>query len=285
MSYIVRQIDLEIQIGQGIFGETGSNSVKLTGLRVMTAINKAGPPAMNEALIRVFGMELSLMNQLSTLGLVLQQRRNVVIISAGDATNGMSVVFQGTIQDAYADFAGMPEVSFNMRANGGLLAAIQPTKPSSFTGAADVGTIMSGLAVQGGFTFENNGVQEQLSNPYFPGTVRQQIMACAKAANIGWTIDDNTLAIWPIGGSRGGSIPLLSPETGMVGYPMYSVLGPIIQALFNPAVSFGGQVKVQSSVTPACGVWHVYGLDYELASQTPDGPWYMTVKCIRAGAS
>ena len=144
----------------------------------------------------------------------------------------------------------------------------------SFKGAADVAGIMSSLAGLMGYSFENNGVQATLSNPYLHGTAYRQAEKCAHDADINWTLDNGKLAIWPKGKARAGDTPLISKDTGMVGYPGYNKQGIMVTTLFNPAIVYGSMIQVQSSLTPACGKWIVYTLVHDLASETTDGPWF-----------
>src|SRR5258706_365909 len=97
----------------------------------------------------------------------------------------------------------------------------------------------------------------KLAYPYLPGTARTQMAQLAKHANINWTIDRETLAIWPSDGNRNGASPLISPHTGMVGYPSMSSVGIKLKTLFNNELRIGGQVQVQSSVTTANGTWTI----------------------------
>jgi hypothetical protein len=278
-----RKIELSIKLGEGDFGLAGYQTITLKGLRVSANIHKYGAPSADTADIRVYGMKLDLMNRLTSLGKsIIRVRNNTISISAGDDIAGMSLVFFGVIQDAWTDFTGMPDVLFNITAQTGDVNGARPVPPSSYVGSADAATIMQNIAAQminsvgvPGLKFENNGVSVLLDHPYFPGTLRAQAEACARAAHIDWTIDGDTLAIWPMGGKRGGVIPLLTPTAGLVGYPNF-VSGAIgLRSVYNPAIIFGGKVKVKmSSVTPANGEWIVVSLTHSLASETIGGPWF-----------
>lgn len=280
MTFAQRQIDVTFSIGKGSFGEDGFDNITLSGLRVSATVEKTGLPGMNTAQVRVYGMTLSMMNQLSTLGKPqIFTRKNAVTIKAGDAVSGMAVVFTGTLQDAWAELRGAPDGFFVVMAHTGLLAQMKPVPPSSFPGSADAAVILSGLAEQMGLSFENNGVSVQLSNPYFPGTARMQAVSCAKAAGINMTLDDDVLAIWPVGGHRGGTIPLISQDTGLVGFPAYAGGQQMaLSTLYNPSIRFGGQVDVQTSLTGANGRWTVNSVHHHLESQTPGGAWFTQIQ-------
>jgi hypothetical protein len=122
--------------------------------------------------------------------------------------------------------------------------------------------------------FENSGVTSKLSNAYLYGSPRQQMKTIAEHAGINATIINGTLAIWPKDGSRGGQIVTLSPTSGLIGYPIYSAMGVLLRALFNPSIEFGQQIKVEGSVlTAANGTYHIYALDHDLECQAPNGKW------------
>ena len=283
MALLSRKINVTFSLAQGSFSESGTNSVTLPGLRISAKILKAGGPSMGKAQLLIYGMTLSLMNKLSTLGMVIQLvPRNTVLITAGDDVSGMGTVFIGTITSAYADFQAAPEVPFNVEAHTGIIEAVTPVDPLSYSGSTDVATVMSSLATQAGLAFENNGVSTQLSNPYFPGSVWSQMQAAAKAANIGAVIDNGKLAIWPNGGTRGGQVPLVAPppDGQMIGYPAYTSYGLMVKTQFNPSIGFMGKIRIKSSLDPANGEWAVYGLAHDLDSLVPKGNWASTLQCF-----
>jgi hypothetical protein len=217
-------------------------------------------------------------------------RQNTVIIEAGDDISGMQQVFSGGITVAQADLNQQPDSVLNVVAHAGLIYALQPnatgtdvfTGYTSYPASATIDTILSALAPQMNLSFENNGVDKTLDTPYFKGTIRDQVLAVIAAAGCEWNNGDGgVLAIWPRGGSRTKltttTIPLISPETGLIGYPSYSNLGIMVKTIFNPSIVFGGQIKVKSSQIQANYVWNVYGLSYDLESETPGGAWLTEV--------
>lgn len=292
-TFVRRQIDVEIGIGLGTKGLEGTRVTRFYGApvgpRVSAQITRNGMPGNSTATIRIFGLSLSDMNSVSSLGKPkIYERHNTVTVYAGNPIDGMSVVYYGQIQDAWEDFDGAPEVALNIDAASGIIDAMKPIPATSYSGAVDAATIMAGLAVQLGYAFENNGVSVILSNPYYPLTAREQIVACAEEANIFAAIDGSgdagsILAIWPKDGARGGVIPLVSPDTGMIGYPGYMAGGLNIRMIYNNAIKFGGQIKVVSSLQTACGTWIVNRLVHNLESQTPHGAWFTEVGVYRLG--
>lgn len=264
----------------------GADTVIIENLRMSAEILHAGGPSDGTLDLTVYGLSLSTINRLSTLGMQINLvPKNQIVLEAGedDGNGGFAngaAVFTGYILAAFGDFNASPDVSFHLSAHTLTPQAVIPAKASSFKGSADVATIMSGLATLMGLKFENSGVTGQLSNAYFSGSTKTQAQACVDAAGISWNHGDGgILAIWPKNGSRDGQAPFVSPTTGMKGYPTYTAYGISIETLFNPSIGFGQKIIVQSKLQAACGNWTVYGLSHHLESEVIDGQWFSTVLC------
>ena len=289
-SFTAKQIDLTFKLGKGDFGAAGQNTLKVSGCRILAQLSfitgTGSTRGATQAILRVYGLTLNTINALAVAGLSFGIRQNTVVIEAGDATSGMAQVFAGLIIDASLAADEQPDVAFVISAVTAQDLALKPVPPNSFKGTADVAQIMRTLATSAGLGFENNGVNVKLSNPYLHGTLMMQMELVGKAADIGWFIDpaSNTLAIWPRNGARGGSIPVISPASGLIGYPAFSRNVIEIRSLFNPAIKLGGQIQIPSSekLISARGLWNVIGIDYALSSQMPDGPWEMAIRAVNA---
>ena len=290
MAYTKKKIDLIFQLGTGQFGETGSNTVTVTGLRVSAKIVKTGSAALNECQLRIFGLTPTVYNALTAIyPTVLGLQRNVVIVQAGDSAKNMSTVFIGQIVIAQIDLNSQPDAVMNVIAQSGLLQAIQPIPPTSYPEGFFVVTAMQSLATIMGLTFEPNDVNGVLPKSYFPGTARQQALAIVEAAGIKWNGgDDGVLAIWSKNGHRSGNaVPTISYGVDMIGYPSYSNIGIGIKCLYNPNVQFGAQVQLVSSlqVKNLNGLWTVFGLAHTLESEMPDGQWMTEIQGFSATAA
>jgi hypothetical protein len=187
-----------------------------------------------------------------------------------------------------------PNVPFRIECLSGSIDQVASAVPSSFSSSADAADIMAGFARRMNRNFENNGVSVQLYNAYYSGPILEQAKACANDAKISWgLIPPNKLAIWPLGKSRNTpNIPTISPGNGMIGYPAFTQQGIIVKTLFNPQISLGNQIKVESDVltgisnaqkrvnpnfTGFASTWVVSKLDLALDSLAPKGEWEMTM--------
>jgi len=272
---------LTITLGAGSFGDEVGDTVTLTGFRMSALCQNNGGDSMGMCQLRVFGLAEAMMNKLTTIGQINKSIRikTAILLAAGDDDNGMQSVFQGTIMDAWADYNSAPDVAFNVLAYSGLGAAVKPVGATSYKGSVAVVDIMRTFASEMGLVFEDGGVDVKLASPYFPGTTLSKVRACAMAANCCWIIDRGVLAIWPRDGARSGVVPLVSPDTGMVGYPSLSSKGMTVKMLFNWNIRGGGPVAIKSSIPMANGTWTVGRVEHDLSSETPDGPWFTNMDC------
>ncbi len=285
-TFIKKRLELTITLGSGSFGEDVGDTVTLRGFRMYADAINPGGDSMGQCQLRVFGLRNDVMNKLTTIGIINTaiRSKNAIVLAAGDDESGMSTVFMGTISDAWADYNSSPDVAFNILAFAGLNAAVKPVGATSYRGPTDVATILQDIATsEMGLAFENVDVNVKLSSPYLSGTALTKVRELAQAANISYVIENDKLTIWALGSRRPGAVPLISPESGMVGYPALSSKGMTVKMLFNPQVRFGAAVEVKSFIPMACGTWVVYSLAHSLSSDVPDGPWFTTADVSYGG--
>lgn len=202
----------------------------------------------------------------------------MVEVFAGDA-NGMSLIFRGDIWQAVSDYQGGPNLPFHVVAKTGQRESALNVKPISVNNkSADFSSLWQQIAKKMGLQSEVNGIKIKIAYPYLPYSARDMALALAKHADVNWTIDRGVLAAWTRTGSRQGSTPLISPQTGMVGYPSWSAGGIKLRTLFNNELRIGGSVQVQSSIKPANGGWAIDKLEHNLQALTPNGEWFTTIE-------
>lgn len=280
--YAKRKINVTINLGTGQFGKDKGSDVTLSGLRVSASYVAYVGDVQGTLQLRIFGMPLGMINQLTTIGPIMQQRRNNrITLTAGEEGGAMSTVYEGTIDSAFGDFNGAPEVVFNVVALAAAFESVKAVPAQSHAGGVDAADIMADLAKTMGFAFENNGVSVILQDRTFDGTAMTQVKECAQAAQISYTVDRGKLAIWPRTSYRAGDPIKVSPATGMVGYPSFSSQGIVLTTLFNPDIQLGRRVEVSSDLTVACGLWNVFSVAHILESETPNGQWFTQVACYR----
>jgi len=250
------------------FGGSGNQAVRMRA----EIHNQGGIDSTMD--LTVWGLPLSIMNQLATYGTQLNLLpKNAVTLLAGD-DSGLSQIYTGSIIASLLD-PRQPEFGLHMTANAAAAFSAVAGKPTSYSGSTDVATAMQQIAGQMGLKFENNGVNVKLSNSYFYGSPRDQYNSIREHSDIGATISNGVLAIWPKFKNRNGQPVTLSPMDGtLIDYPTFTATGVQLRALFNPSFAIGKQVTVKDSqITQANATWNIYSEDHFLESQTPDGKW------------
>lgn len=304
MSFIERKIDVQIALDSDTF-DGSNNTVLLQGLRCQATIQSTvggATPFQSNALLRISGMRGTDMAKLSTLGLVSGiYRKNLIQITAGDDAAGMSMVFSGSIYGGFVDYNAMPDVAVELMASATVAAQMSVVAGSSYKGTMNVASMLQAIASNASppMAFLNAGASAVLSNHAVGGSTWDQIKDICQAAGISYGIDHSTspatLVIFPKNGSRENTVISVDANSGLVGYPMYSVRGIDIVTEFNPNISWGRRVKVSSSVPKpgpgapirpidnvaplgANGTFQVIDVVHDLSSQIPIGPWFSRVQ-------
>jgi hypothetical protein len=284
-SFVRRQLRFTFTLSNNAsFEGTNSNTLVLEGLRAVCNI-KTGAPLAPTSQVQVYGMKPSDMNALTMLAWTATAiQRNTLQIDANNG-DGWSTIFLGQIIEAMPDYTAAPDVMLRVQAVAQYLDKIKPADPSQYTSATPVADIVGTLAQQMGYTVENNGVTTTLSDPYLPGTRVEQLQNVCKQAGVDYYVDGSTVAICPAGKPREGDPILITPDTGLIMSPTFDVVGVHLMVLFNPAIRFGGSVKVDAgdAVPQANGTWCVYAMDHQLESEKPGGAWFSHLSCNTFG--
>ena len=274
---------------------SGSGStLTLTNLRVWAQIeNNVSPSGATSAVVRVSGLTLDHVNQMSLAGVLFGPPKNQLTLSAGDDVAGVQPIFTGDINEAKPDFSNQPNVAFTISVISSSGIRQKPVQPISYPGGVSAVDALTAICKQAGITLVNSGVTAQLASPYLGGTVWQQIMKAAGAADAYAYFDSttNTLTIWPKASSsqpNNANPVLISPATGMIGYPEFQAATIRVRNVFSAglqAIKPGTQIKVQSQLSAACGTFQVSRSTLLLSSRLPKGPWEIVVEATYPGYS
>ncbi len=259
------------------FDEAGADQIILQGYRATATCENAGWVQMGELRAEIFGMSQSDMNAITSYPLrITEATRNKIVVYAIDGKQE-SVVFAGNMVKAWPDYSRMPDVCFRIQAQAAYSSALQTVAPRSFKGGGKVADIMRQIATSMGLVFENSGVNVMLSDVYLANTDLEQARDLAKAAGIELNIENNVLSIWPKGSYRNALIPLVSADTGLVGYPSFDGTFLRFDTLYNPSFITGGLIKVESDNLAAKGQWQILKMAHRLESEKPGGAWFSSV--------
>ncbi len=275
----LKTIRTAITMGEGTF-DSKNNTVIIEGLATSVRCEKAGGQDKSKCSIDITGLDLKKMEQLTTLAfLPLTTKKNVVSVLAGEQGQALSLVFKGEIETAYGDFNFVPDIVFKVNAITGSYPDQIASAPISVNGTASIEGMFGQFAVDAGYTLQNDGVTGSIQDTIFNGSPIEKIKKLAKQVNCEFLIDDDTLIIFPKGGKRSGNTPLITKDTGLIGYPNFNNDGVQFKSLYNPAIRIGGLVQVQSIVPKATGIWKVTKLGHSLDAYSKRGTnWFTEVQ-------
>lgn len=283
-SFKLKTIRTTITLGKGTFGG-GGNSKIIEGLATDVDITKPGLPEKNSASVSIANISLADMEQMTFLAFQpLQSLKNLITIEAGEQGKTLATVFKGEITSAYADYGSVPDVEFKIEALSGGYAAQIGAKPISVKGNAKAADLIKQFAKEIGYTFKNEGVAASVRNAVFNGSPIEKARSVADEVGAELLIDDDSMILMPYDKPRSGGAVLLTPETGLIGYPSFTSDGISFSCFFNPNLKQGGQVKIESIVPRASGYWKITKLSHKLtAYRTGGGSWYSSVDAAYIG--
>lgn len=266
--------------------ENGNNQVIVEGFRSSVEIQNAGGSMMVNATAKIWGLSQDLISQLTTLAFfAFTYTKNTIKIEAVDGDSS-TVVYQGSILNAWADYSSIPDVFLYIETQVGHFNQLTIDQTLEYEGVWKVADLMGIIANRLGVKFENNNVTALIKNPKYNGSLIDQLRTLALDTKTDFYLDNNVLAITQKAQPRtiGQEVtPLISDKTGMIGYPTFNTVGIIFNTLFNPAIRHGGQIQVQSDIKQANGTWQVGSITHYLESEKPDGQWFSVVNCLFSG--
>ena len=266
--------------------DANQNRLSSTGFRVMCDISYGFGAVMPTAQIRIYGLAMETMNKLfrvqwNTLGLLM----NMVKIEVGEQGKPLIKEFEGNITFATIDFSNAPDVALVIQSQGAALDYLRPESDISYKGEVDIADIVKEICDGIGYQFDNNGVSVKAQNVEVGGTAIGKIISLSERYSFDLYIDQNSVSITKKGGARNLKIPVITPETGLIGYPVPDTRGVSFRCLYDPMIKFGGICKIQDSVVTVCNRdWRVYGLYKSLESNVPNGNWFCEVNATWSDA-
>ena len=283
--FSVKTVRITIQLRKGEF-DNGGNTVIIEGLPVSVTVTKQGGEAKNKASVTVDNLKLETATQLTTLAFKrLETYNNVIQIDAGSQGAELSTIFIGEITSA-VPVMGDDKLSLKIEALAGYYPALIPSTPTSVQENTTVEKLMKQFADEAGYNFENKGITASIANSVFIGSPIEKAKTLARQADVDLLIDDNKFTIQPFEAPKDGQIPLLSKNTGLIGYPSFSNEGINCKCVFNDKLKVGSYFKLESVLPHASGEWQITKVEHRLEAYTPNsGTWESDVTGVLPGGN
>jgi hypothetical protein len=275
------RVTLTLQDENVFFTAQGDNRLSSTGLAISTAITYGNGAIAPTAQITVYGLPIATMNKLFRVQWnTMQSILNMVKIEVGEQGEKLSVAYEGNITFATVNMDSSPNVSLVITSQMAVVEKMKATEPFTIPKdtPTDVDDIVKFLAEDSGYEYENHGVTHILTDTSLNGSNIDKIEALAKMCDFDLYIEQRLIVICPKGADRPLKIPIISPSSGLNGYPSPDQRGISFSCQYSPLVRFGGVVRLKDSIiTVANADWRVYGLVSTLEANMPQGKWEMNV--------
>lgn len=279
MSFSLKRLEAEFTLFTGNF--RGQGNVKIVrGLAMEATVTRNGGVDIPHIELTIYNMLDEDMNTLSMLAFDPRRvERNAVALYAIDG-DARSLVFYGDIVvgGAYADYSG-EDKAFRVSARTGYYTLATPASSVSYRAGATVTEIMRPLAESAGFKFSTNiDIDPVLDSTCLTGDRMRQMRSLAERVGLELIVEDEEIILKaPQKMLTSYSVPYISKDTGLIGYPSFSQTGIEFDCIYNPTIKYGGAVEVQSQLPRSSGIWQVTGLRHELTSDIADGAWTTSV--------
>jgi hypothetical protein len=275
MSFTIKTLRATIALAKGSFGE--GNAVTIEGLPMAATVSKPGGADMNKMNLDIKGLGIEKMERLTTLAFrPLQSLNNRIKLEAGDLGGKLGLVFAGEMSAAVPKFETDGNVGLAIEALTGWFPNQIAASPISVKGETTIERLMGEFAAEAGYALKNEGVSGSVKNSIFRGSPILKARTLARQTGIELLIDDGRFVIMERGEAIKGKIPLISKESGLLGYPSFSNDGVDATCIYDGRLEIGGKVEIKSVVPKASGTWKISKLEHKLEAYVPGGGEWLT---------
>lgn len=270
MSYKERELTVEFTLANGTFDGKKGNTLIAEGFKCELSVSAYGGATGTMMELSLWGLSLDNMAKLTTNSeKFFDEEQNAIRVFTGDVC-----VFTGTIVASRINFNQTPDAPIEITASAIGKEKLIPCEPTSIEGDISVSDMIQALAAKVGLKFVNVDVKAVHSNPYYEGNAIEQIQKIAADHNITADIDFGTVTIYTGDNPVDSVVPFISPEHGLIGYPIFYNFGINFRCIYSPAVQIARKIKLETSLPHASGEWVVqHGTTHYLSCKVPGGLW------------
>lgn len=271
--YSKRSIRFEFVSEPSPFDKSGNNKITISEARATVSFQSSGNLFGTQVSVNLFGLGMELMASLSSKAMGLfgsDTERISMKIFVGD-----TAVFSGYMTSSIANMNSVPNTSLMITATANADLQNKPASPFSFSGPTPVKDVINAICKSGGYSPVMVGLDGLVvTNPHYEGSVFDQLQALCDAMSISMSVMPPAISFWPQNSVKDDVIPLISPEHGLIGYPIFSNGGLMFQTQFSTLLTTGRNVQIQTSLPHASGTYRLTSVTHELSSWLSDGPWH-----------
>lgn len=278
--YNKKELRYEFTLAKGNFDKNNNNKLSVGNVKSSFRVGSYGDYGGTQAEITIFGLSADRLATLSGQGI------GVFTVDAGDTTIdvyvGSTKIYSGGIYASYANMNGQPETALILNAVAGLNLKTASSAAFSLPGAVDVSKMLAAICKVYGYGFKTPIVNSPIEqNPHYSGSPLDQIRDICLSHDLNYQIFDNVLTVWPKKSAVDDIVPLVSADSGLIGYPVFSQYGITFQAQYSSLLSQGREVEIKTALPNASGRYLLTIVEHFLTSWTDGGSWHTVCQGYR----
>ncbi|HBC2001479.1 TPA: hypothetical protein ACHT5R_001667 [Citrobacter freundii] len=271
--YSKRSLRFEFVNETSSFDESGNNTISISEARAAVSFQSAGNLFGTQINVSIFGLGIEMLAALSSkaMGLFGSNTERISM----KVFVGETAIFSGYMTSSIANMNAIPNAALMITATANADLQNKPASPFSFNGATPVPDIINAICNAAGYKAYITGLDGLVvTNPHYEGSIFTQLESLCNDVNVAMSVTPPSISFWPQDSTRDDVMPFISPEYGLIGYPIFSNGGLMFQTQFSTLLTTGRNVQIETSLPHASGVYKLTSVNHELSSWMNDGPWH-----------
>lgn len=219
---------------------------QIRNLDISFFVEKTLTPEPNTAEIKIWNLNPS--NRKT-----LQDQKHIPVLLKAGYQNSVGLLFKGDLTEVFSQREG-PDWVTTVRSGDGLVALRSAQIQQSFKAGTSAFDVLKSIAKTLGIStgdalnkLERLGLKNLDNSMAISGNSMQQLHQALKPLGLEASIQDNALQILVSKQALEQTAVLLSPETGLLGFPQFSNHGVLrAQALLNHELFPGRKIKLET---------------------------------------
>lgn len=271
--YSKRSLRFEFVNETSSFDDSGNNTISISESRATVSFQSAGNLFGTQINVSIFGLGIEMLAALSSkaMGLFGSDTERISM----KVFVGETAIFAGYMTSSIANMNAIPNAALMITATANADLQNKPASPFSFNGATPVPDIINAICNAAGYKAYITGLDGLVvTNPHYEGSIFTQLESLCNDVNVAMSVAPPSISFWPQDSTRDNVMPFISPEYGLIGYPIFSNGGLMFQTQFSTLLTTGRNVQIETSLPHASGVYKLTSVNHELSSWMNDGPWH-----------
>lgn len=283
MAFLKRSIDVLF-----FHKKTGENILTVKDAYVTCDISDVAGESAGQLVMVIYGLSQSSMNRISSDGLSVSEVADIwcrVTVSSEDVTGKrtQNTAYEGFVFESVTDYNNAPSPTLTVTCQSSAPLALKAQDATSFNGSVAVGQAISSILKDSGFLLDINDGGAVIENLHVSGSALEQLSQACHAAALRFVISNGKVKVFPITSEPPlGDVPVLSPDTGMVGYPVVSGTKICLKAIYNNAFAVPDYIKIKSSIGTANGVFQMVRVSHHIeVNSGGDAQFFSIIEALR----